>query len=100
MLPGFVTSMFVSKLIAGPSGHKLSNIGFACRFFVLAAIGSGSFQEAEWALQLLCVWEVNRKQGREAGDRRRRKCGKSQSQINVNLRLRQTQSQIIGFCMP
>jgi hypothetical protein len=80
VLPGFVTSMFGSKLTSGPKGATLANLSFPCRIFVLAATGARSSAEAEWARHLLRVWEVNRKLGREADKRRRRKRGKSQSQ--------------------
>jgi hypothetical protein len=72
--------MFGSKLLSGSSGTTLANLGFTCRVFVLAATGARSLDEADWARHLLRVWEVNRKLGREAGERRRRKSGKSQSQ--------------------
>ena len=80
VLPGFVTFMFGSKLGPRPWGGALANLALPHRFFVLAATGAGSLDEAGWARHLLRVWEVNRRLGREARDRRRRKSGKSQSQ--------------------
>ena len=80
VLPGFVTGMFGSKLVSGPRRTALANLGFPCRIFVLAATGAQSLDEAYWSRHLLRVWEVNRKLGREADARRRRKSCKSQSQ--------------------
>jgi UPF0716 family protein affecting phage T7 exclusion len=80
VLPGFVTGMFGSKLVSGPRRTALASLGFPCRIFVLAATGAQSLDEAYWARHLLRVWEVNRKLGRAADARRRRKSCKSQSQ--------------------